>query len=73
MDATSDIYDISGGDLANGVLLGTFTAYEKADLEYSVYDLLKMHISDDLPVACTRDIGHGHNSKAIYIGKEMTF
>lgn len=29
-----------------------------------------MHVSDKLPVACTRDIGHGHNSKAIMIGKE---
>ncbi|QFJ54914.1 LD-carboxypeptidase [Pseudobutyrivibrio xylanivorans] len=56
-----------------GVLLGTFTAYEKSNLEYSVFDLLKMHISDELPVACTREIGHGHDSKAIYIGKEMTF
>ena len=56
-----------------GVLLGTFTSYEKANLEYSIFDLLKMHISDDLPVACTREIGHGHDSKAIYIGKEMTF
>jgi muramoyltetrapeptide carboxypeptidase LdcA involved in peptidoglycan recycling len=54
-----------------GVLLGTFTSYEKANLEYSVYDLLKMHISDELPVACTKEIGHGHNSKAIVIGKEI--
>ena len=56
-----------------GVLLGTFTSYEKSNLEYSVYDLLKMHISEDLPVAYTTEIGHGHDSKAIYIGKEMTF
>lgn len=53
-----------------GVLLGTFTNYEKAGLAMSVYDLLKMHISGDLPVASTRDIGHGHNAKAIKIGEE---
>jgi muramoyltetrapeptide carboxypeptidase LdcA involved in peptidoglycan recycling len=39
----------------------------------SVYDLLKMHISKDLPVASTREIGHGHNSKAIVIGKEEKY
>ena len=58
-------------DKVAGVILGTFTNYEKADLELSVYDLLKMHISPELPVAHTPDIGHGKNSKAIVIGKEM--
>ncbi|MCR4743918.1 MAG: LD-carboxypeptidase [Lachnospiraceae bacterium] len=62
--------DIGVFDQVSGVLLGTFTNYEKAELTLSVYDILKMHISDKLPVACTRDIGHGHNSKAIMIGKE---
>ncbi len=56
---------------AAGILLGTFTAYERGGLELSVYDLLKMHISDTLPVACTRDIGHGADSKAIIIGERM--
>ena len=60
-------------DQIAGVMLGTFTGYEKADLEYSVFDLLKMHISDDLPVACTRDIGHGHDAKAIRIGEYYKF
>lgn len=54
-----------------GVLLGTFTYYEKADLELTVYDLLKMHINESLPVAYTRDIGHGHDAKAIRIGESM--
>jgi muramoyltetrapeptide carboxypeptidase LdcA involved in peptidoglycan recycling len=60
-------------DQVAGVLLGTFTDYEKADFTMSVYDLLKMHISKDLPVAGTREIGHGHNSKAIVIGKEEKY
>lgn len=54
-----------------GILLGTFTAYEKAGLSLSVYDLLKMHISDSLPVAQTAEIGHGADSKAIVIGRNM--
>ena len=55
----------------SGILLGTFTNYEKADLELTVFDLLKMHITDELPVAVTRDIGHGHDAKAIKIGEKM--
>ena len=58
-------------DQVAGVLLGTFTEYEKADLELSVFDLLKMHINSTLPVASTREIGHGNDSKAIIIGKRM--
>lgn len=54
-----------------GVLLGTFTVYEKANLQLSVYDLLKTHISDKLPVAKTTEIGHGADSKAIVIGRNM--
>ncbi len=62
--------DIGVFEQVSGVLLGTFTGYEKANLSMSVFDLLKTHISKDLPVAGTRDIGHGHNAKAIMIGKE---
>jgi len=58
-------------DQVAGVLLGTFTEYEKADLEFSVFDLLKMHINNTLPVASTREIGHGNDSKAIIIGKNI--
>ena len=60
-------------DEVAGVLLGTFTNYEKAGLKLSVYDLLKMHISDALPVACTKGIGHGNDSKAIWIGSYKKF
>jgi muramoyltetrapeptide carboxypeptidase LdcA involved in peptidoglycan recycling len=55
----------------SGVLLGTFTNYEKANLELTIFDLLKMHITEDLPVAYTRDIGHEHDAKAIKIGEMM--
>ena len=58
-------------DKVAGILLGTFTNYEKEDYELSVYDLLKMHISDTMPVASTKEIGHGHDSKAIVIGEKL--
>ena len=59
-------------DNVSGILLGTFSHYENAGLALSVYDLLKMHISPDLPVACTAEIGHGHDSKAVKIGEMLT-
>ncbi len=65
--------DIGVFEQVAGILLGTFTDYEKANLQYSVYDLLEMHIGKELPVAYTTEIGHGHDSKAIIIGKEMSF
>ncbi len=58
-------------DQVSGVLLGTFTNYEKSGLELTVYDLLKMHISDSVPVASTREIGHSHDSKAVAIGERL--
>ena len=65
--------DIGVFQQVSGVLLGTFTGYEKAELEMSVFDILKMHISDDLSVAATTEIGHGHDSKAICIGEKYFF
>lgn len=53
----------------SGIVLGTFTSYESAGLQLSVYDLLKPHIPEDLPVAQTAEIGHGTDAKAIIIGK----
>ena len=60
-------------DYISGVLLGTFTRYEEAGLKMSIFDLLKMHISESLPVAETSEIGHGADSKAIVIGRNMRF
>ena len=60
-------------DQVAGALLGTFTNYEKSNPEMTVFDLLKMHIDDKLPVAVTKEIGHGHDSKAIIIGEKMSF
>ncbi len=54
---------------AAGVLLGTFIKHEKSGAALSVFDLLKMHIPETLPVAQTREIGHGPDSKAIMIGR----
>ena len=54
-----------------GIILGTFTAYEKSGATQSVFDLLAGHIPETLPVAKTTEIGHGTDSKAIVIGCNM--
>lgn len=54
-----------------GIILGTFTAYEKSGARQSVFDLLAGHIPETLPVAKTTEIGHGTDSKAIVIGCNM--
>ena len=51
-----------------GILLGTFTEFEKSGATQSVFDLLNEHIPETLPVAQTLEIGHGADSKAIVIG-----
>ena len=54
-----------------GIILGTFTAYEKSGAKHSVFDLLKGHIPNTLPVAKTSEIGHDTDAKAIVIGGNM--
>ncbi|MBR1847820.1 MAG: LD-carboxypeptidase [Lachnospiraceae bacterium] len=54
-----------------GIILGTFTAYEKSGATQRVFDLLADHIPETLPVAKTTEIGHGSDSKAIVIGCNM--
>ena len=54
-----------------GIILGTFTAYEKSGATQSVFYLLAGHIPETLPVAKTTEIGHGTDSKAIVIGQNM--
>ncbi|MCR5608023.1 MAG: LD-carboxypeptidase [Lachnospiraceae bacterium] len=56
----------------SGIILGTFTQYEREEHVLSVYDLLKMHINNEVPVAKTKDIGHGQDAKGIIIGKELS-
>lgn len=57
----------------NGILLGTFTQMEKEQNIPNVYQLLKPHITPELPVIKTAYIGHGTDSKAIEIGGEYKF
>ncbi len=56
-----------------GILLGTFTQMEKENCSPDVITMVKKFISKNLPVAVTKNIGHGTDSKGIIIGSEMFF
>lgn len=55
-----------------GVLLGTFTKMEEAGLRQTVIDLVKEFAGEEIPIAFTKEIGHGTDSKGIIIGKEIS-
>lgn len=54
-----------------GLLLGTFTEMENENCLPTVETLVKRSVGDDLPIAVTRDIGHGTDSKGILIGEKL--
>ena len=54
-----------------GIVLGTFTEMEREQYRPTVEMLIKEKVRDDLPIAVTKDVGHGTNSKAVVIGREI--
>ncbi len=54
-----------------GILLGTFTEMEQENCLPTVETLVKRIVGDDMPIAVTRDIGHGTDSKGIVIGEKL--
>lgn len=56
-------------DKVKGVLLGTFTQMEVGKCEPDMVTLVKRIVGNELPIARTRDIGHGTDSKGIVIGQ----
>ena len=56
-----------------GILLGTFTEMEEKQCKPTIETLVKCIVGETLPIAVTREIGHGTDAKAIEIGKEYRF
>lgn len=56
-----------------GILLGTFTEYEMNQLKPDVTELVKDLAGPDMPIYTTREVGHGHDSKAVRIGGYYRF
>ena len=54
-----------------GILLGTFTQMEREQSQPEITELVRRFAGDQMPVAKTSWIGHGADSKAIVIGKEI--
>ena len=55
----------------NGVLLGTFTTMEQKHCVPDIITLVKEICGPEMPIAKTAEIGHGDDSKAIVIGREI--
>ena len=58
-------------DRCVGILLGTFTQLEQEKGIDAAPVLLQRFVRRDLPIAKTKQIGHGADSKAIMIGRSM--
>lgn len=56
----------------NGILLGTFTTMEKNQCTPDIVTLVKEYAGDKIPIAVTKEIGHGKDSKAIVIGEYIS-
>lgn len=68
----SQYKQIGAFDKVNGILLGTFTQMEQEECRPTIEELvLEMVDRHNLPIAKTKEIGHGADSKAIWIGKEL--
>ena len=65
------LQQIGAFDKVAGILLGTFTQMEAEGCVPTVETLLKKLVNPDLPIAVTRDIGHGTDAKGIVIGQEL--
>ncbi len=57
----------------SGILLGTFTQMEAEGCVPSIESMVKQKVGHNIPIAITRDIGHGTNAKGIIIGRENNF
>ncbi len=57
----------------SGILLGTFTEMEEKNCVPRMEELVQQIAGKRIPIAVTKDIGHGTDAKAIVIGKEYAF
>ncbi len=57
----------------SGLLLGTFTQMENEQCIPTVETLVKEVTGETLPIAVTREIGHGTDAKGIRIGSLLSF
>ena len=57
----------------SGIVLGTFTELERVSNDAMIEEIVKRVIDNkDIPIARTKQIGHGTDSKALIIGAKMS-
>jgi muramoyltetrapeptide carboxypeptidase LdcA involved in peptidoglycan recycling len=62
------VFQLPNIEQIKGILLGTFTSYQKAE-SYPIEQLVKDVLPFDVPIAKTTQIGHAKNSRALSLGK----
>lgn len=67
----AQLKQIGAFDKVAGILLGTFTEMEETDCKPDIVTLVRGCVKEDMPIAVTKEIGHGVDSKAIVIGQEL--
>lgn len=67
----AQLKQIGAFEKVNGIILGTFTAMGLKSCVPDIVTLVKEYAYPETPIAVTGDIGHGDNTKAILIGKEI--
>lgn len=67
----SQLKQLGAFEKVSGILLGTFTQMEAEKCMPTVESMVKEIAGKDMPIAVTRQIGHGTDAKAIVIGKEI--
>ena len=65
------LMELGTAEQVGGVLLGTFTQMERDGLRPEIGELVMKMFPEKVPVARTRFVGHGHDARAIVIGKEI--
>ena len=69
----AQLKQIGAFEKVSGILLGTFSEMEKNRSVPDILALVKEYAHPGTPIAITREIGHGDDSKAIVIGREAEF
>ncbi|MBR3153705.1 MAG: LD-carboxypeptidase, partial [Lachnospiraceae bacterium] len=67
----AQLKQIGAFEKVSGIILGTFTAMEQNHCVPDIVTMVKEYARPEIPIAVTRDIGHGDDAKAIMIGKEI--
>lgn len=57
----------------SGILLGTFTRLDLEIFVPSIEELVQKYAGREIPIARTMEIGHGKDTKCIYIGRNRKF